>query len=135
MPGQVECKVLRRHSGFHQPCLDGINPLQSPFHPGLGAGDTNIIPHGFLKIVAQRVNVARAFAQRQLQSLDLREVVREKAGEAWRRLGRPVLVEDTSLELDALGHCGKWGQSVPSSGGSHYFLVLDPDPTVKLGGS
>jgi len=39
------------------------------------------------------------------------------------------------LELDALGHCGKWGQSVPSSGGSHYFLALDPDPTVKLGGS
>jgi TldD protein len=39
------------------------------------------------------------------------------------------------LELDALGHCGKWGQSVPSSGGSHYFLMLDPDPTVKLGGN
>ena len=39
------------------------------------------------------------------------------------------------LKLDALGHCGKWGQSVPSSGGSHYFLVLDPDPTVRLGGS
>jgi TldD protein len=39
------------------------------------------------------------------------------------------------LMLDALGYCGKWGQSVPSSGGSHYFLVLDPDPTVRLGGS
>ena len=39
------------------------------------------------------------------------------------------------LTLDALGYCGKWGQSVPSSGGSHYFLVLDPDPTVRLGGS
>jgi len=39
------------------------------------------------------------------------------------------------LKLDALGHCGKWGQSVPSSGGSHYFLMLDPDPTVRLGGS
>lgn len=38
------------------------------------------------------------------------------------------------LKLDALGHCGKWGQSVPSSGGSHYFLVFDPDPAVKLGG-
>jgi TldD protein len=38
------------------------------------------------------------------------------------------------LLLDALGYCGKWGQSVPSSGGSHYFLVLDPDPTVRLGG-
>ena len=26
------------------------------------------------------------------------------------------------------------GQSVPSSGGSHFFLTLDPDPTVRLGG-
>jgi TldD protein len=39
------------------------------------------------------------------------------------------------LRLDAQGYCGKWGQSVPSSGGSHYFLVLDPDPSVRLGGS
>ena len=39
------------------------------------------------------------------------------------------------LKLDATGYCGKWGQSVPSSGGSHYFLVLDPDPKVRLGGS
>ena len=39
------------------------------------------------------------------------------------------------LRLDALGTCGKWGQSVPSSGGSHYFLALHPDPTVRLGGA
>lgn len=39
------------------------------------------------------------------------------------------------LLLDAIGTCGKWGQSVPSSGGSHYFLVLDPEPTVRLGGA
>jgi TldD protein len=38
------------------------------------------------------------------------------------------------LRLDALGTCGKWGQSVPSSGGSHYFLVLDPEPSVRLAG-
>jgi len=38
------------------------------------------------------------------------------------------------LRLDALGYCGKWGQSVPSSGGSHWFLVLDPHPDVRLGG-
>jgi TldD protein len=38
------------------------------------------------------------------------------------------------LALDAIGHCGKGGQSVPSSGGSHWFLVLDPHPTVRLGG-
>jgi TldD protein len=38
------------------------------------------------------------------------------------------------LLLDAIGTCGKWGQSVPSSGGSHYFLAFDPDPSVRLGG-
>jgi TldD protein len=38
------------------------------------------------------------------------------------------------LLLDAIGTCGKWGQSVPSSGGSHYFLVLEPEPSVRLGG-
>ena len=38
------------------------------------------------------------------------------------------------LVLDALGTCGKWGQSVPSSGGSHYFLFLEPDPLVRIGG-
>ena len=38
------------------------------------------------------------------------------------------------LRLDAIGYCGKWGQQVPSSGGSHYFLVLDPHPQVRLGG-
>jgi TldD protein len=38
------------------------------------------------------------------------------------------------LLLDAIGTCGKWGQSVPSSGGSHYFLALDPDDSVRLGG-
>ncbi len=39
------------------------------------------------------------------------------------------------LLLDAIGTCGKWGQSVPSSGGSHYFLVLDPGDAFRLGGS
>jgi TldD protein len=39
------------------------------------------------------------------------------------------------LRLDAIGTCGKWGQSVPSSGGSHHFLVLDADDSVRLGGS
>jgi TldD protein len=39
------------------------------------------------------------------------------------------------LLLDALGTCGKWGQSVPSSGGSHWFLVLEPHPSVRIGGA
>jgi TldD protein len=34
----------------------------------------------------------------------------------------------------AIGTCGKWGQNVPSSGGSHYFVALDPDDAVRLGG-
>lgn len=48
----------------------------------------------------------------ELQSLDLVEVVEGKAREAWRRLGRPVVVEDTGLFLDALngfpGPLVKW---------------------------
>jgi non-canonical purine NTP pyrophosphatase (RdgB/HAM1 family) len=39
----------------------------------------------------------------ELQTLDLEEIVRGKARTAWERLGRPVLVEDTSLELAGLG--------------------------------
>lgn len=39
----------------------------------------------------------------EIQSLDLEEVVRHKAAAAYRRLGQPVLVEDTSLELGGLG--------------------------------
>jgi non-canonical purine NTP pyrophosphatase (RdgB/HAM1 family) len=39
----------------------------------------------------------------EIQSLDVIEVVRAKARAAHAQLGRPVLVEDTSLELAALG--------------------------------
>jgi XTP/dITP diphosphohydrolase len=39
----------------------------------------------------------------EIQSLDLHEVLRAKLDEAWRRLGRPVVVEETGLELSALG--------------------------------
>jgi non-canonical purine NTP pyrophosphatase (RdgB/HAM1 family) len=39
----------------------------------------------------------------EIQSLDLREVLRHKAREAFGRLGRPVVVEDVSLELAGLG--------------------------------
>ncbi len=38
------------------------------------------------------------------------------------------------MVTDALGTCGKWGQGVPSSGGSHAFLVLRADPDITLGG-
>lgn len=38
------------------------------------------------------------------------------------------------LQLDAMGTCGKMGQGVPSCGGSHYFLVIDENPDVMIGG-
>lgn len=48
----------------------------------------------------------------EIQSLDLLAVLREKGEEAWRRLGRPVVVEETGLELAALngfpGPLVKW---------------------------
>jgi non-canonical purine NTP pyrophosphatase (RdgB/HAM1 family) len=48
----------------------------------------------------------------EIQSLDLAEVLRAKADEAWRRLERPLIVEETGLELDALngfpGPLVKW---------------------------
>jgi|GEM_PF-50260 len=48
----------------------------------------------------------------EIQSLNLVSVLRAKAAEAWQRLGAPVVVEDTSLELDALngfpGPLVKW---------------------------
>jgi non-canonical purine NTP pyrophosphatase (RdgB/HAM1 family) len=44
----------------------------------------------------------RALDLEEIQSLDLEEVVSHKASAAFERLGRPVLVEDTSLELNGL---------------------------------
>ncbi|MGC7870327.1 TldD/PmbA family protein [Desulfosporosinus sp. SYSU MS00001] len=37
--------------------------------------------------------------------------------------------------FDAIGTCGKGGQAVPSSGGSHRYLLMDPDQQVSLGGT
>jgi XTP/dITP diphosphohydrolase len=39
----------------------------------------------------------------EIQSLDYREVLRAKGEEAWRRLGRPLVVEEAGLDLAALG--------------------------------
>jgi len=48
----------------------------------------------------------------EIQSLDLEEVLRAKAAEAWRRLGRPLVVEEAGLGLAALngfpGPLVKW---------------------------
>jgi TldD protein len=38
------------------------------------------------------------------------------------------------LHLDAMGFCGKSGQSVPSSGGSHAFVVIGANPDITIGG-
>jgi TldD protein len=38
------------------------------------------------------------------------------------------------LRLDAIGICGKWGQNIPSSGGSHYFLYIEKNKNVSIGG-
>ena len=38
------------------------------------------------------------------------------------------------LKIDAMGTCGKMMQGVPSSGGSHYFLLLDRNPEITIGG-
>jgi non-canonical purine NTP pyrophosphatase (RdgB/HAM1 family) len=45
----------------------------------------------------------RALDIDEVQSLDLEEVVRHKAAAAFERIGDPVLVEDTALELAGLG--------------------------------
>jgi non-canonical purine NTP pyrophosphatase (RdgB/HAM1 family) len=60
------------------------------------------------KVREARAVLGRALDHRgldlpEVQSLDLVEVVRNKAAEAARRFGRPVLVEDTGLELAGLG--------------------------------
>ena len=39
----------------------------------------------------------------ELQSLDLREIVEHKVKQAYEKIGKPVLVEDASLEFLALG--------------------------------
>ncbi len=39
----------------------------------------------------------------EIQSDDLHQVLLAKGEEAWRRVGRPLVVEETGLELDALG--------------------------------
>jgi non-canonical purine NTP pyrophosphatase (RdgB/HAM1 family) len=64
----------------------------------------------------------------EIQSLDIKEVVRHKAASAQARLGGPVLVEDTSLELAALngfpGPLVRW--LLASVGPEGIARLLDP---------
>ena len=38
----------------------------------------------------------------EIQSLDIKEVLRAKADEAWRQLQRPLIVDETGLQLEAM---------------------------------
>jgi non-canonical purine NTP pyrophosphatase (RdgB/HAM1 family) len=65
----------------------------------------------------------------EIQSLDLYEVLRAKGREAYQRLGRPVVVEETGLELAALngfpGPLVKWMLEVVGAEGiAHAASVL-----------
>jgi dephospho-CoA kinase len=57
----------------------------------------------------------------EIQSLDLVEVLRAKADAAWRRLGRPLVVEESGLDLAALngfpGPLVKWMLSAAGAAG------------------
>lgn len=73
----------------------------------------------------------------ELQELDLERVLRAKGDEAWRRIGRPLVVEETGLELAALGGFPgpliKWMlQAVGAAGVAQTALALgDPRATAR----
>jgi|SRR5436190_4068256 len=73
----------------------------------------------------------------EIQSLDLDAVLQAKADEAWRRLGRPLVVEETGLELAALsgfpGPLVKWMlESVGATGIARAAVALgDPRATAR----
>ncbi len=75
----------------------------------------------------------------EIQSLDLAEILREKAGEAWRRIGRPLVIEDVSLELAAFngfpGPLIKWMlQSLGAEGMARAAIALgDRRATARCG--
>ena len=90
----------------------------------------------------------------EIQSANLEEVLRAKGDEAWRRVGRPLIVEETGLELAALngfpGPMVKWMiDSVGPEGLADaairlgdaravarcQLLVVDGDETVMAEGS
>ena len=68
----------------------------------------------------------------EIQSLDLHQVLRAKANEAWRRLGRTVIVEETGLELSALngfpGPLVKWMLEAIGAEGIARTVVAAGDP-------
>ncbi|MBI2594314.1 non-canonical purine NTP pyrophosphatase [Candidatus Curtissbacteria bacterium] len=61
----------------------------------------------------------------EIQSLDLDEVITHKAKEAYKRLKKPVLVEDISFEIDAL-------KGLPGTLIKFFMQTLGPQGTAKL---
>ena len=70
----------------------------------------------------------------EIQSLDLREVLLAKGREAWRRLRRPLVVEETGLELAALngfpGPLVKWLLQAVGAEGIARLAIAANDPGV-----
>ena len=68
----------------------------------------------------------------EIQSLDLHEVLAAKAEEAWRRIGRPLVVEEAGLELAALngfpGPLVKWMLQAVSAAGLAKAAAAFGDP-------
>lgn len=75
----------------------------------------------------------------EIQSLDLAEILQEKAEEAWRRIGRPLVIDDVSLELAAFngfpGPLVKWMlQALGSEGMARAAATLgDVRATARCG--
>ena len=73
----------------------------------------------------------------EIQSLDLREVLAAKGEEAWRRLGRPLVVEEAGLDLTAMngfpGPLVKWMlEAVGAAGLARTALALgNPGATAR----
>lgn len=59
--------------------------------------------HYFSELVGFEIDHAKADVP-EIQSLDAEEVVVAKAKTAFEQFGKPVIVEDTSLQIDAMGH-------------------------------
>lgn len=80
---------------------------------------------------------AEALDLPEIQSLDLLEVLQAKGDEAWRRLGRPLVVEEAGFELAALngfpGPLVKWMlDAVGAEGLARTGLALrDPRATAR----
>lgn len=81
--------------------------------------------HLAIPVLHQKLDLA------EIQSLDLAEVVKDKAERAYAALGTPVLVEDTSLRFHALGRLPgpliKWFLSELGNAGLCELLRTDVD--------